>query len=123
MHSPGQMSSYSPTRYINEGQPVSLIEAMAAGCAIVATRFRAIAALLEDGVNGLFVGRESGWTVANALLQLAGNRQLLEDMQRASLRRFDQHFTQTTHLSNLLDVLGRAAGERGICAFAASRRW
>ncbi|MBI1892853.1 MAG: glycosyltransferase family 4 protein [Candidatus Rokubacteria bacterium] len=64
----------------NEGSPVSLIEAMAAGCPVVATRVGGVPDLVEEGVNGLLVRPGDPAALADALVDL------LEDPERR--RRF-----------------------------------
>jgi glycosyltransferase involved in cell wall biosynthesis len=59
-----------PTYYPAEGQPVSLIEAMACGLAIVTTRWRAIPELLPPDHPG-FVPPRSPEEIATALLRAA----------------------------------------------------
>lgn len=44
-----------PTKYCNEGQPMSLIEAMQMGVIPLVTDFRAIKYMVKDGFNGHFV--------------------------------------------------------------------
>ena len=54
----------------NEGSPVSLIEAMAAGRPVVATRIGGVPDLVEDGVNGYLVEPGQPAAIAEALLAL-----------------------------------------------------
>lgn len=42
-----------PTRYLNEGQPVSILEAMGNGLFIISTDHAGIPDVVEDGVNGI----------------------------------------------------------------------
>lgn len=63
----------------NEGSPVSLIEAMTAGCPVVATRVGGVPDLVEDGVSGLVVPPGRPDLVADAL------RTLLTDPERRRL--------------------------------------
>ena len=60
----------------NEGSPVSLIEAMAAGRAVVATRVGGVPDLVEDGVTGLLVPLENSHALVDAMSSL------LEDPER-----------------------------------------
>ena len=48
-----------PTRYPNEGQPISIIEAMANGLFIITTDYAGIPDLVRDGVNGIVLKEES----------------------------------------------------------------
>jgi glycosyltransferase involved in cell wall biosynthesis len=61
-----------------DGIPVALMEAMATGAAVVATRVSGLPELVEDGVNGLLVPPRDADALAGAV------RRLLED---ADLRR------------------------------------
>jgi glycosyltransferase involved in cell wall biosynthesis len=80
----------------NEGSPVSLIEAMAAERPVVATRVGGVPDLVEDGVTGCLVPPDDPGALAEALVAL------LQDPERRQ-------------------VLGKAALERVIPAFAAGR--
>jgi glycosyltransferase involved in cell wall biosynthesis len=51
----------------NEGTPVALIEALAAGCSIVATDVGGVADVLENGRWGRLVGERTPLAIAAAL--------------------------------------------------------
>lgn len=47
-----------PTRYPNEGQPISILEAMGNGMFIITTDHAGIPDIVEDGVNGIVIFNE-----------------------------------------------------------------
>ena len=47
-----------PTRYPNEGQPISILEAMGNGMFIITTNHAGIPDIVEDGVNGIVMNNE-----------------------------------------------------------------
>ena len=48
-----------PTYYAMEGQPISILEAMATGNLILTTKHAGIPDIFEDGVNGYFVEKQN----------------------------------------------------------------
>ena len=71
-----------------EGLPVSLIEALSAGKAIVASRVGGNPELVSDGVNGLLVPPGDASALAKALLSLANDPERVRQMGAASRERF-----------------------------------
>jgi glycosyltransferase involved in cell wall biosynthesis len=70
----------------NEGSPVSLIEAMAAACPVVATRVGGVPDLVEEGVTGCLAPPDDPGALAIPLIALlgdAGRRQALGAAARA----------------------------------------
>lgn len=47
-----------PTRYPNEGQPISILEAMGNGMMIITTNHAGIPDIVEDGVNGFVIDKK-----------------------------------------------------------------
>jgi glycosyltransferase involved in cell wall biosynthesis len=71
---------------INEGTPVALIEAMAAGTAVVSTNVGGVPDLIEDGVTGLLVAPRSVDDMADALVRLANDPELRSRLGMAARR-------------------------------------
>ncbi len=73
---------------LNEGTPVSLIEAMAAGKAVVATKVGGVSDVVEDGVTGLLVPPKDPEVLADAIQRLlkdAGLRERLGEQAKKSV--------------------------------------
>src|SRR5437016_5126108 len=77
----------------HEGLPVTLLEAMAAGHAVIATATGGTPEIIEDGVNGLLVAPDNPAEIADRLLQLDRDPELklrLGARARATIeRRFE----------------------------------
>jgi len=67
-----------------EGLPYALLEAMAAGVAVIATRVGGIPELVADGINGLLVEPRAPQAIAVAIRTLACDREALARMSAAS---------------------------------------
>jgi glycosyltransferase involved in cell wall biosynthesis len=76
---------------LNEGTPVALIEAMAAGKAVVATRVGGVPDLVDDGRTGMLVDAGDSDALSKALVDLAEDpdkRRLLGQNARNDVHRF-----------------------------------
>ncbi|OHB78894.1 MAG: hypothetical protein A2V98_01580 [Planctomycetes bacterium RBG_16_64_12] len=77
-----------------EGIPVVLIEAMASGVPVVASRLSGIPELVEDGVNGLLVPPRDAQALAETLARLADDPVLRRELAEAARRRVEHDFDQ-----------------------------
>jgi glycosyltransferase involved in cell wall biosynthesis len=85
-----------PTHYRNEGQPLALVEAMAAGRAIVATRYRGIPDTVTDGVEALLVEPGDAAELARAIERLAADGELRARLGAAARARYEAHHRPAT---------------------------
>ena len=84
-----------------EGLPNSVLEAMAAGLPVVATRVGGIPEIIDDGVNGLLVAPRDSHALAAAILQLLGNEELAKQLGRSAQDRVRAQFNFERLLSEL----------------------
>lgn len=81
-----------PTYYINEGQPVSVIEAMSYGCVPIVTNYRHIPMMVNTN-NGVFVEAVNPESLAKAIQYLVDNPEAYHDLSRQSIEDFKEKFS------------------------------
>lgn len=96
-----------PTRYINEGQPIAVIEALTAGLPVVATDWRGIRETLPDSLHALLVPSPDPLALADRLASLANDPAWFEAASRAALAHAET-FSPERHLAAVDRVLRRA---------------
>ncbi len=94
-----------------EGMPMSLLEAMAAGCPVIATNVGGIPDVVTDGVNGLLVPAGDRDALALALHRLLVDRTLAEGLGREARETIRRRFT-TEHAVERLDQIYSGLGVR-----------
>lgn len=94
-----------PTNYVNEGQPVSIIEALAYGKVIITTRYRAIPDMVQEAHNGFFVDCDSPDQIADLVAWLWQHPEEVTRLSGNSLLKYRTGFTQERHFSEMLSVL------------------
>lgn len=86
------------------------VEAMRAGCAVVATAVGGLRDVVADGVSGRLVDPEDAAALANAVRSLSESE--LRAMGRAGRRRFEDHF-RSDRVVDQLDLVYWNARRRG----------
>jgi glycosyltransferase involved in cell wall biosynthesis len=76
-----------------EGLPYALLESMAAGVPVVATRVGAIPDVVTEGVHGLFVPCRDAPAIAAAIARLYADRASLARMSEACRRRVAERYS------------------------------
>jgi glycosyltransferase involved in cell wall biosynthesis len=79
---------------VSEGIPLALIEAMAAGLAVVSTYVGGVREVVEAGVTGLLVPAGDDAALAEAVLRLAGDASLRVRMGRLGRERAGRNFSE-----------------------------
>ncbi len=75
-----------------DGIPTALLEAMAAGCAIVATDAGSITEVFDNGVEGLMVPQFDSTALADAIALLVADDSLRTRLARAAVQRVRREF-------------------------------
>lgn len=94
-----------PTRYIFEGQPLVLLEAMAAGLAIVSTQHRGIPDTVRQGEEGLLVPPGDVAALARALDRLATDASLRSQLARSARLRYEERYATERFRSGAIALL------------------
>lgn len=58
---------------VKEGMPYAILEAMAAGLPIIATRVGALSEMIEDGISGILIEPQNSEAIKNAITDLSKN--------------------------------------------------
>lgn len=95
--------------YYGEGIPRSVLEALAMGRAIVTTHMPGCRETVTDGENGYLVRPRDSQMLADAMLRLAANPRLVEQMGAASRRLAEEKFAVRRVNAQMLSAMGLAA--------------
>ncbi len=99
-----------------EGSPLAVLEYMAAGCAVVATRVGGIPGMVRDGIEGVLVSPGDPGALAESIGQLAGDSLRRAELGTAARARQAQDFSLTAVVRQTSELyvasLGRPAVEK-----------
>ncbi|MEZ4389364.1 MAG: glycosyltransferase [Candidatus Krumholzibacteriia bacterium] len=98
-----------------DGIPVSLMEAMAAGCPVVSTRVSGIPELLDDGRAGLLVAPHAPEELAAALARLATEPGLAAELGHRGHERICEEFDVRREAVKLETFFAQLRGRRTVC--------
>lgn len=88
----------------NEGLPMSVLEAMAAGLAVVTTRVGGVPELITDGVDGLLVNAGDQEAIGTALGRLLGDADLRHQIALAGRERISARYSDRAVLPLLSSI-------------------
>jgi len=84
---------------------------MACGLPVVASRWRAIPSVVDEGTTGLLFEPRDANDLADQLYKLAKDPVLREQMARAGRERFEQNYTFSRHIEGMRRVFLETVGE------------
>lgn len=97
---------------LSEPFGLAIIEAMALGKPVVATRSGGPLEIVADGESGVLVAPSSSAEMAQALLRLLGDEDERNRMGQAARRRYAKHFTSGRMAREIIAVYQRAVGAK-----------
>lgn len=93
-----------PTNYVHEGQPVSIIEALAYKNIVITTNYRSIPDLLKNYEEGIFVDYNSPHQIYSMIKLLTNDSNLSSKIQESSYKKFLNNFTLDIHINNFINL-------------------
>lgn len=93
-----------PTYYINEGQPVSIIEAMAYGCVPLVTNYRHIPMMVNNS-NGCYVEPKNPSDIANKVKYLMTHPDEYEQKSKQSILDYQHKFMFDIYAENVMNCI------------------
>lgn len=94
-----------PSNYSIEGQPISIIEGMAAGLPIISTNRGAIPDLVKG--NGIIIDQGSVTLLKQNILKLVEDKDLLDRLSNNSRVRFQAEYTLGHYIGKIIQILNR----------------
>ncbi|EMY15973.1 glycosyltransferase, group 1 domain protein [Leptospira weilii str. Ecochallenge] len=94
-----------PTMFF-EGQPISILEAYAAGCVVITTGQSGILDIFTDQVNGFQIRENSSESIMKILSNLLVERKSLLKIALHNNRSAVEKYRVATYTSNLKNVIG-----------------
>ena len=86
------------TTYPNEGQPISILEAMGNGMVIITTDHAGIPDLVTDGVNGIVANKDK---IDPSSIYIKLDRLPFEEIEKRNRIEVMNHFRQKTYITNM----------------------
>lgn len=97
----------------DEGMPMTILEALAAGTAVVATAVGQIPRVIRDRETGLLVPADSDRRLADAIVELLKSAPLRTMLAAQGRRLVEEQFTVRLMAQKYIDLYERAAAGRG----------
>ncbi|EHZ7343047.1 TPA: glycosyltransferase [Vibrio vulnificus] len=97
-----------PTYYQTEAQPISIIEAMAARCAIIATNHNYLPSMLNEK-NGFLVEPRSINAIKVALMKFYNDRKLLDEVGAFNYKYSREMYSESEYIRALSLIISREA--------------
>lgn len=98
-----------PTYHPWEGQPISIIEALAFGLPVISTAHNGIKELVLHNYNGIVVNARAPDEIADAIDRLNNSPELYEQLAQNARRHYEENFTSEAHLAKMMHILAPAS--------------
>lgn len=95
--------------FLGEGQPVVILEAMAAKLPVITTDRGSIKEMITDGQNGFIISPRSPHQIAEKIAILIEDRKLREEMGEKNHKKVKERFTLDGYVDGVMKVIEKSA--------------
>ncbi|MCM1125446.1 MAG: glycosyltransferase family 4 protein [Lachnospiraceae bacterium] len=95
-----------------EGQSLSLLEAMASYCAVVASETGGIPQMVTEGETGIFAKPKDAASLQEGLLRVLGDKDLCRELGQNARRKIESEFDISSSVEKLLEIYERIVGRK-----------
>ncbi|MEK8126904.1 glycosyltransferase family 4 protein [Paenibacillus filicis] len=99
-----------PTYFVEEGLPISLLEAMWSGCAVITTNYRGIPEVVTDQ-GAIFVSANCPSEVTAALLKLLTDKATMKNMIRVNTTKARESFKESFFSNRVIETFNLGDGK------------
>ncbi|MBW2645781.1 MAG: glycosyltransferase family 4 protein [Deltaproteobacteria bacterium] len=100
-----------PTYYYYEGQPISILEAYASGCAVITTDHGGICDIFKDGINGYQIEKKSPISLKRVIEHIIKEPDQLLQIALLNQRIAREKYTTPIYCSSLLKLIERIGNQ------------
>jgi len=94
-----------------EGQPLVVIEAMAAGLPVIFTNRGCLRDTVQDGMTGVEVSMSDSRALADRICWVLDHPQEMDSMGQRARQRYEALYTKERHIANMAEVLFESCAE------------
>ena len=94
-----------PTYYEMEGQPISILEAMATANLILTTNHAGIADVFQDGINGFYVEKKNPMSIVSNILKTVHNCELSNSIRIKNFLLAKRKYSVNNFISNFINII------------------
>ena len=91
------------SRYPNEGQPISILEAMGNGCLIVTTDHAGIIDIVKDGINGIVVNSKQQQNLEALYEKIYWNKDVSLNNRETILK----NYTESIYINKIREIFNK----------------
>ena len=93
-----------PTYYKMEGQPISLLEAMATGNILITTKHAGIPDIFTENINGYYIDKKNPQSIAEKLIWLSTNLHNQRKIAQHNYKEAQNKYRMNKFISSLNDI-------------------
>lgn len=94
-----------PSQYANECFPLSILEAMQSGLAVICSTVGGIPAMVEPEKNALYVSPDSPQDIADKMMLCLDDSAMVKSMGANNQKRFSEKFTSDIFIQNFIKII------------------